>query len=344
MVHSLAMGSDGASMIDNNTTSGQTLSVWVGCPDQGHGWTASDPLLIVEADAEKAELLQSQLQPNQDVSIVVEVLAANRGHTVLWHRFNDARLNGPMDATFWLHRYPNLRHIGSEQRSSSCLADLLNDWIASRQSQTEPALHLHLKQGVPIDILEGLASWIGRLERVDLALPAAASSWAPQLDAWLGERGFAPVAERPGTWRRDPLSTAVLLLHQRDQQILELSSHQSELERQRDAALLREAELIAQRDAQEARAVQLQEGMESLIGEIVQIRSLIDQAVDHDPAAAEITIPPPVQSDERLPLPQPPDPSHGPIDPIHPPARSSGSSAPTLSPKAIASRAPGIAP
>jgi hypothetical protein len=41
--------------------------------------------------------------------------------------------------------------------------------------------------------------------------------------------------------------------------------------------------------------------MEALIGEIVQIRSLIDQAVDHDPvAAAEITIPPPAHSDQVL--------------------------------------------
>ncbi len=292
------MGSDGDSMIDNDTTSGQTLTVWVGCPDQGHGWTASDPLLIVEADAEKAELFRSQLQPNQDVSIVVEVLAANGGHTMLWHRFNDARLNGPMDASFWQQRYPNLRQLDSEKRSSSCLADLLNDWIASRQSQAEPSLHLRLKQGVPIEVLKGLASWIERLEHVDLALTAAASSWTPQLGAWLGERGFVPVSERPGAWRRDPLSTAVLQLHQRDQQILELSCNQAELERQRDAALLLEAELVAQRDAQEARALQLQEGMEALIGEIVQIRSLIDRAVDHDPAAAaEITMPPQAQTD-----------------------------------------------
>lgn len=295
------MGSAGDSMIDNDTTCGQILTVWVGCPDPGLGWTASDPLLVVEADAEKAELLRSQLQPNQDVSIVVEVLAASRGHSLQWHRFNDARLNGPMDITFWQQRYPNLRLLDSEKRISSCLADLLSDWIASRQSQAEPALHLHLRQGAPIDILEGLASWIGRLERVELALPAAASSWTAPLGAWLGERGFAPVAERPGAWRRDPLSTAVLLLHQRDQRILELSSNQAELERQRDAALRLEAELVAQRDAQEARAVQLQAGMEALIGEIVQIRSLIDQAVDHDPvAAAEITIPPPAQSDQVL--------------------------------------------
>lgn len=298
MVCTIAMGSDDTSMTDNCRTSDQTLTVWVGCPDQGHGWTASDPLLVVEADADKAEQFRSQLQPNQDVSIVVEVLAADRGHTMLWHRFNDARLNGPMDASFWQQRYPNLRQLDSEQRSSSCLADLLNDWIASRQSQAEPALHLHLKQGAPIDILEGLTSWIDRLERVDLALPAAASSWTPQLDAWLGERGFVPVSERPGAWRRDPLSTAVLQLHQRDQQILELSSNQAELQRQHNAALRLEAELVAQRDAQEARAVQLQEGMEALIGEIAQIRSLIDQAVDHDPAAAaEPTIPSPTPSD-----------------------------------------------
>ncbi len=298
LVCSLAMGPDGASMIDNSTTSGLVLSVWVGCPEQIPGWSASHPLLVVEADAERAEAFQSQLQPNQDVSVVVEVLAANRGEAVPWHRFNDARLNGPMEATFWQERYPNLRQLDSELRNSSCLADLLSAWSATRQNQAEPALQLHLRQGDPISVLEGLAAWIERLESVELALPATASSWSTPLGGWLGERGFAPVPERSGAWRRDRLSTALLLLRQRDQQILDLNRRQAELERQRDAALGLEAELLAQRDAHEARADQLREGMESLIGEIVQIRALIDQAVVHDPAmsAAEIAMPPPVES------------------------------------------------
>ena len=341
------------SMIDSSSTSAQTLTIWVGCPGSGHDWSGSGPLLVVEADALKAEDFRSQLLPGQDVSLVVEVLAATNDESVPWHHFNDARLNGPNDITYWQDRYPNLRQISTETRSSRCLADLLSSWMTTRQTPTEPALLLHLNQGNLIPTLEGLGPWMQRLESVQLALPGAKGSWMPELDAWLAYRGFAAVTERPGTWQRDPLATALLLLRQRDQQVLNLTQKQAELISQRDAAQTieaeliaqrvaaqtleaelisqrdaaqtleadlvaqrdaaktleadliaqrdaaqtLEAELIAQRDGLGARAEQLQGGLDWLLGEIAQLRFLVDQAVAHDPTAIpEIAVPAPAES------------------------------------------------
>jgi septal ring factor EnvC (AmiA/AmiB activator) len=188
---------------------------------------------------------------------------------------------------------------------------------------------------------------------VQLALPGAKESWMPELDAWLAYRGFAAVTERPGTWQRDPLATALLLLRQRDLQVLNLTQKQAELISQRDAAQTLEAELISQRDAAQtleadliaqrdaaqtleaeliaqrdaaktleaelitqrdaaqtieaelisqrdglgARAEQLQGGLDWLLGEIAQLRFLVDQAVAHDPTAIpEIAVPAPAES------------------------------------------------
>jgi hypothetical protein len=229
----------------------------------------------VEADALKAEDFRSQLLPGQDVSLVVEVLAATNDESVPWHHFNDARLNGPNDITYWQDRYPNLRQISTETRSSRCLADLLSSWMTTRQTPTEPALLLHLNQGNLIPTLEGLGPWMQRLESVQLALPGAKGSWMPELDAWLAYRGFAAVTERPGTWQRDPLATALLLLRQRDQQVLNLTQKQAELISQRDAAQTIEAELIAQRDAAqtlEAELISQRDAAQTLEADLVAQR------------------------------------------------------------------------
>ena len=239
----------GVSMIANSTTSDQPLTLWVGCPRSAHDWNTAAPLLVVEADAEKAEEFRLQLTPDQDVIVRVEVLAATSGESVLWHHYNDSRLNGPHDISYWQDHYPNLCQTSSESRRSCCLADLISSWMASRQAQSEPALRLRLNQGNPIPTLEGLGDWLPRLESVQLNLPGAKERWIPELDAWLTERCFTRETERPGTWQRDPLATALLLLRQQEQQISSLSHSQTELIAQRAEAQALQAELLAQRTA-----------------------------------------------------------------------------------------------
>ena len=155
-------------------TTSTDLTIWVGCLDSIEQVVgAGSPLLLVESDPVSADRFRSRLldEPGElDVCLATEVLAAEADADILWHHFNDSRLNGPLDLGFWQATYPNLRLIHSEHRRGRRLADVLDDWHASRQpaAKTELQLHLHLRQGDPISVLSGFSDWFDQLQTVHL--------------------------------------------------------------------------------------------------------------------------------------------------------------------------------
>lgn len=249
---------------------GDLLTVWVGAPLTAGTLPATGLLLVVEADLERARQLKDELQGRQDTVVCAEVLAPESGSPVRWCRFNDPRFNGPLTAADWQERYPNLRQLGEEQRSGRSLEDVLEAWAARQGLQQQPLLRLELHQGDPLAALEGLGSWLTRLEVVQLSQrQGLVAGSAEAVAAWLEERGLRATAAAAASWQRDPIATQALLLRERDQQIAELEeqlatqavrlllaqtrhkelqAERHQLQTERDALVAGRQELTAQRD------------------------------------------------------------------------------------------------
>ena len=103
------------------------LSVLVGAPTMA----ASIPcgqVVVVEADIERAKTLKQELQEIgtiDQILIVAEVLTANYCQPVLWHRFNDARFNGPWPLEHWQDQFQN-------HHCNFVLCNLYADWFGTK--------------------------------------------------------------------------------------------------------------------------------------------------------------------------------------------------------------------
>lgn len=201
---------------------GERLTVWVGTPLAVTALPETGPLLVVEADLQRARQLKNDLQGRQEALVCAEVLAARNGTTVHWFRFNDPRFDGPVPEADWREHYPNLRKLGEEQRSGRRLEDVLEAWRARQGLQHQPPLQLVLHQGDPLAALEGLGKYMAWLQAVQLPLRHGAAGSAAAVAAWLEQRGFRADDELAATWRRDREATQRLLLAEREQQIAEL--------------------------------------------------------------------------------------------------------------------------
>ena len=210
----------------------EELTVVVGAPFGAGSLPKSGLLLLVEADQEQARQLGQELAWDARVMVCSEVLTTEEGASVSWHRFNDARLNGPAGLEAWKEQYPNLQLVGEEQRRGRCLAGLLNAWGQQQGLQTQPWLHLEVRQGDPIAAVGGLGPWLAGLQSVNLDITKTAAQWHQPLDAWLRERGLIGVADAPGWWRRDPFATLQLSLQEKARRLGELEDLRSQLDNQ----------------------------------------------------------------------------------------------------------------
>ena len=114
------------------------LTVVVGAPAALGPWPAEGHLLVVEADLERGQQLKQQLGEHPKAVVCVEVLAAQTGQAVDWHRFNDPRLNGPQALETLRPLYPNLQQTGVEQRSGRRLEDVLDAWVNQQGLRFKP--------------------------------------------------------------------------------------------------------------------------------------------------------------------------------------------------------------
>jgi hypothetical protein len=193
------------------------ITVWVGLPSLASGLPSSGSLLVVEAEPERAREFRHVLRERPEAVVCEEVLAAENKATVRWHRFNDARLNGPSDLTIWQERFPNLRQIDEEQRCGRRLGDLLDNWGPHEGEQALAPLHLVLRQGDPLAALEGLGPWIRQLQTVQMVLP-----WPKETmqlaETWLTRQNFGQDPQTETMWNRDPIATKDQLLKEKEKE------------------------------------------------------------------------------------------------------------------------------
>jgi hypothetical protein len=217
------------------------ITVWVGAPSLVTRFPSAGRLLVVEAEPKRAQELKQELRERPKAQICQEVLAAETGTMVRWHRFNDVRLSGPIDLGTWQKRYPNLRQSDEEQRLGQNLGELLDSSISRDEGHAPAAIHLMLRQGDPLAALVGLGSWISQLETVQLML-----HW-PEVtmqlvEAWLMEHHYRQDPQSSAVWNRDPLATRDWLLKEKEieKQNLLITNHElnKELDKMRTEKIL----------------------------------------------------------------------------------------------------------
>ena len=228
--------------------SAEELTVVVGAPLGDGSLPKAGLLLIVEADLEKARQLGQELAWDARVMVCSEVLTTEEGAPVRWHRFNDARLNGPAALDAWKEQYPNLQLVGEEQRRGRCLEGVVNAWAEQQGLQGQPWLHLEVRQGDPMAAVGGLGPWLAGLQSVHLDISKTAVQWHQPLDAWLRERGLLGVEDVPGSWRRDPVATLQLSLQEKERLMAELEEQLSTQAVRLLLAQTSHQELAAERD------------------------------------------------------------------------------------------------
>lgn len=203
--------------------SGEELTVWVGGAILVGDLPSTGRLVVVEGEPERAQELRQKLAKQPETQVYEEVLTAENGVKVQWHRFNDARLNGPSDLRTWQQHFPNLRQIHEELRCGRRLGELLDNWAYHKTGQVITALHLKLRQGDPLAALAGLGSWINQLETVQLMLPWPRETMSA-IDACLTKHNFRQDLESAVLWKRDPLATRDRLLQEKEKECRKLNS------------------------------------------------------------------------------------------------------------------------
>lgn len=212
---SSSMTSKETTGVASDKGSGEKITVWVGVLGLARGLPSSGSLLVVEAEPERARELRHMLRERPEALVCEEVLTAENKTTVRWHRFNDARLNGPSDLTFWQERFPNLRQVDEQQRCGRRLGDLLDNWVPNEGEQALAPLHLVLRQGDPLAALEGLGQWIRQLQTVQMMLP-----WPKETmqlaETWLSRQNFVQDPQSETMWNRDQVATKDRLLKEKE--------------------------------------------------------------------------------------------------------------------------------
>lgn len=191
------------------------ITVWVGAPSLVAELPGAGRLLVVEAEPQRAQELKQELRELPEAQVCEEVLAAETGTMVRWHRFNDVRLSGPINLKTWQKRYPNLRQSDEEQRLGQTLGDLLDSSISRDEGLAPATMHLMLRQGDPLAALVGLGSWISQLETVQLMLHWPEGTMR-LVEAWLMEHHYRQDPQSSAIWRRDPLATRDWLLKEKE--------------------------------------------------------------------------------------------------------------------------------
>jgi hypothetical protein len=209
------------------------LSVVVGAPAMASALPAGQ-VVVVEAEIGRARTLKQQLEElgaADRVLVVAEVLTAEHGQAVLWHRFNDGRLDGPWPLEHWQAQYPNLLAQHFEERNGRCLAEVLNAWqrkvLAELGDRQKSIITLVLRQGDALAALAGCGPWFRGVQSVQLDHPLTGLANQEAVASWLSQRGFSPAEGNGLQWQRDPLGTLNLELEESRQKIMQMEEQLS---------------------------------------------------------------------------------------------------------------------
>jgi len=211
------------------------LSVVVGAPAMASALPAGQ-VVVVEAEIGRARALKQQLQElgaADRVLVVAEVLTAEHGQAVLWHRFNDGRLDGPWPLEHWQAQYPNVLALAQhfEERNGRCLAAVLNVWQQKESvelgDRQKLSITLVLRQGDALAALAGCGAWLRGVQAVRLDHPLSGLANQEAVASWLNQRGFSAAEGSGSHWQRDPLGTLNLELEESRQKIMEMEEQLS---------------------------------------------------------------------------------------------------------------------
>lgn len=194
--------------------------------------------LILEGDGQRyqsvAEEWASRGRPAH-VQLQRCVLAADRDIPLIWYRFSDSRLNGPLPLERWRSLYPNLQLEGEEMCSSDSLAARLEAWQPAQEPGTQ--LQLMVRQGDPVQLLAGAGAWLDRIAAVQLSGAGLQELWQEAVHALLLARGFQRHSEPGRGWQRDPQAQHLQqLIRDRDALQADLAESARELEAVRSLA------------------------------------------------------------------------------------------------------------
>jgi hypothetical protein len=209
------------------------LTVVVGAPAMASALPAGQGV-VVEAEIGRARALKRELLElgaADRVLVASEVLTANHGQAVLWHRFNDGRFDGPWPLEHWQGQYPNVLAQHCEERNGRCLAAVLNVWQQKVSVELgdwqKLSITLVLRQGDALAAMAGCGAWFRAVQAVRLDHPLSGLSAQEPLATWLSQRGFSAAEGGGSHWQRDPIATLNLELEESREKIIRMEEQLS---------------------------------------------------------------------------------------------------------------------
>ena len=184
---------------------GSSLNVFVGSP-QLLRRLPDGPCLIIEADQQCLDQFRLQL-PLEEHPFTVELIhgfvGTENAEELTWHRFNDARFNGPWPLSDWVALAPNLSAIGQCSFQPRSLVSFL-DQSGLLGDQALP-IRLWLRQGNPIEVLNSAGPYRQRLESILLRYPLLPDEQQIALEEALFQVGLVLSDLDDNAWIRQPL-------------------------------------------------------------------------------------------------------------------------------------------
>ena len=182
-----------------------SVNVFVGSP-QLLRRLPDGPCLIIDADQQRLDQFRLQ-HPLEEHPFTVElihgVVGTENAEELTWHRFNDARFNGPWPLSDWVALAPNLSAIGQCSFQPRSLASFL-DQSGLLGDQALP-IKLWLRQGNPIEVLNSAGPYRQRLESILLRYPLLPDEQQIALEEALFQVGLVLSDLDDNAWIRQPL-------------------------------------------------------------------------------------------------------------------------------------------
>ena len=189
---------------------GISLNVFVGSPQLLRRFP-DGPCLIIDADQQRLDQfrLQHSLERHRfAVELTQGVVATENADAVKWHRFTDARFNGPWPLSELVDLAPNLSEIDQCSLRPRPLASFLDQ--SGLLGDQAMKIKLWLRQGNPIELLESAGPYLPRLESILLRYPALPPEQQIALEGALSQAGLVLSDFDDNAWIRQRLKLSEL--------------------------------------------------------------------------------------------------------------------------------------
>ena len=177
------------------------LSVFAGCPHR-LGQLPDGACLVLDAEEEVLEEFKHHYShecQQQSIKFRQVVLSSRESDHGQWFCFNDARFNGFWPLQNWIDRAPNLKQNDCHTVKTETLFGLLDQAI---DFDPTSRIHLYLRQGDPVEILNGLGQKLANCDRILFRYPWLPKSIQSQVEAILLRNGFVQSKNDDYAWVR----------------------------------------------------------------------------------------------------------------------------------------------